>query len=364
MTAPDVASSPVASSPVTSAPAVAPDAPLSEAELAALDAAYVSPTYLRTPFREFLLQNDRGLYWLRAPRGVGKTLFVRGIIARRPGRNPAERDGIDSATSSDVRAFGVHLVAGDTPAAVLAALDAAFAAECGPAAPVDGEGQTPAEALLARLRHWHAQVVGSGAKRLLVCLDGVEKLADGADLLPPAAALPAGVILLLTSRPLEPGEPAASSEGAVVREVRYGDADYTDLLARVFKVRTRPLLQDKVVAHFRQLLETKTAFERGGRDNRLTNDPELRDSLKAEWKKLTNAYPRYTGLPLPITPLVGLLDQFDQLWVDLIDHAEQRFADLAAMLDALTAGRLEVEAVAGLPRGEALMAHLRALPAN
>ncbi|WP_238119216.1 MULTISPECIES: hypothetical protein [unclassified Xanthobacter] len=354
MTAPDVALSPLTSAP-------AQEAPLSAAELAALDAAYVSPTYLRTPFREFLLRNDRGLYWLRAPHGVGKTLFVRGIIARRPGRNPAEQEGIDSATSSDVRAFGVHLVAGDPPAAVLAALDAAFAAECGPGATVDGEAQTPAEALLVRFRKWHAQVVGSGAKRLLVCLDGVEKLAEGAALPPPAAALPAGVIVLVTSRSPD-GERPAGPEGATVRDVCYGDADYTDMLARYFKNRTRPLLRAKVVAHFRQLLETKAPFESGGRDNRLTNDPELRDSLKAEWKKLTNIYPRYTGLPLPITPLVGLLDQFDQLWADLIDHAERRFTDLAAMLDALTDGRLEVEAVADLPRGEGLLAHLRALP--
>lgn len=341
---------------------LAPAQDQSDADFSTQDAAYVSPSYLRTPLREFLLTNDRGLYWLRAPAGLGKTLFARGIVARRPGRDPAVREGIDSAISSDVRSFGVHVAAGASAADVLAALEAAFAAEFG-LAPGAAD---PGEDLAGCLKRWHEHVVSTGAKRLMVCIDGLEKLAEGAaaSLVPPASAVPAGVILLLTSRPLDeaPGLAPVPTEGAVIREVSYGDTPYKDMLQRYFKDRTRPLLRQKVVNHFSQLLETKTAFERGGRDNRLTNDPELRDALKGDWKKLTNKYPRYTGLPLPVAPLVGHLDQFDQLWVDLIERSDKRFDDLSAMLDALTAETLPVEAVAGLPKGEALRAHLETLP--
>jgi hypothetical protein len=57
----------------------------------------MSPTYLRTPMREYLVQNDKGVYWLRAPRDAGKTQLARGVIERRPSpKDPATMEGIDS----------------------------------------------------------------------------------------------------------------------------------------------------------------------------------------------------------------------------------------------------------------------------
>ncbi|MFG1373712.1 hypothetical protein V5F32_16175 [Xanthobacter oligotrophicus] len=338
-------------------------------DFAALDAAYVSPTYLRTPLREFLLTTDRGLYWLRAPAGIGKTLFVRGIIARRPGRSPGVLEGIDSTISSDIRAIGIHVQGALTPRALVAALKDAVTAEFGVAL-AEGSGVEPTQTdILALLGAARDHVTTTGAKRLLVAIDGLEEIGDRDTIaiLPAAAALPPGVVLLLTSRPAADWPQglfeATTTQvgGGVAREIGYDDTVYTDMLHGYFKNQIRPLMRSRAIAHLTHLLETKAAFERGGRDNRLTNDPMLRDALKDDWKKLTNKYPRYSGIQLPVVPLVEMLDQFDQLWVDLIDRADRRFDGVSAILRALAGGSLQVEEVAGLPQGPDLRARLGTL---
>jgi hypothetical protein len=45
----------------------------------AFDKRYFSPTYLRTPLGDFLTRESRGLFWLRAPGHVGKSMFVLGL---------------------------------------------------------------------------------------------------------------------------------------------------------------------------------------------------------------------------------------------------------------------------------------------
>ena len=47
---------------------------------ARLDRNYKSPEYLRKPFAQFLENNDRGIFLLRAPAHVGKTTFVHGLM--------------------------------------------------------------------------------------------------------------------------------------------------------------------------------------------------------------------------------------------------------------------------------------------
>jgi len=325
-------------------------------DFAALDAAYVSPTYLRTPFREFLLTRDRGLYWLRAPAGIGKSFFARGLVAKKPGRD----DGIDSAIHADVRAVALHLPPGGD---LLARLDAAVA---------ESLGGTPAAGgtLADRFAPWLELAQAAGGRRLLLCIDALEQ-ADAAELaalLPAAADLPVGVVILLTSRPAAEWPPeqlaaltAQLGEGAMVREIDLMEPTYVDMLRGFFKERTRPLLRQLMVDHLEQMMVAKSAFGPPGRDDRLTNNPVLRDTLKSDWKKLTNKYPRYTGQQLPVVPLVPLLDQFDQLWVDLIDRSEQRFDLLSPVIGKLTAGALKLEQVAALPKGDPLLAQLDAL---
>ena len=340
-------------------------------DLAMLDAAYVSPTYLRTPLREFLLTKDRGLYWLRTAAGMGKTAFVRGIIARRPGRDPAALEGIDSTISSDIRSFGIHVREPLTPQALMAALTDAFAMEFGVVLAGDSGADPAPGDILALLVAAQEHVATTGARRLLVAIDGLERIGSGISILPAATEMPPGVILLLTSRPASDWPPgqfevaaAQVGGGAVVRDAGYDDGVYTDMLRSYFKNKIRPLMRSRAIAHLTHLLETKASFERGGRDNRLTNDPLLRDALKDDWKKLTNKHPRYSGIQLPVVPLVAMLDQFDQLWVDLIDRAERRFDGVSSIIAALATGTLQVEEVAGLPTGPDLPVRLGALQAQ
>lgn len=348
----------------------------------ASDASYVSPAYLRTPFRSFLVSFDKGIYWLRMPADTGKTQFVRGIIAKRPAKDGTP-EGIDSAISSGARTIAVSLGAGAGPQALLDGLKAAFDAELaleGEAAARTAPAVRCDDPALAQadVASWLATLAGivqeAGGKRLVVCIDALEQAAapNGAtasviDILPDIGQLPPGVVLLLTSRLKEdwPADLYAQAEakfaaGPAVsgQEVPLDDAAYVDAMRRLFQERLRPLLRARAGTLLQGLLENRASFEKGGRDARLTNDPTLRDALKDDWKKLTNKFPRYSGQLLPIAPLVPLLDTFDQLWVDVLGHGERRFRYVYLIIQRLMEGTVAVEDVAGLPHGADLDARL------
>ena len=100
-------------------------------DFSAMDAAYVSPTYLRAHMREYLYSYDNGVYWLRAPSHTGKTLFVRGLTARRLAKDQTTSEGIDSNIATGMRAVAVHIrkEGGSGPRQFVEALKAAFDAE-------------------------------------------------------------------------------------------------------------------------------------------------------------------------------------------------------------------------------------------
>lgn len=334
------------------------------------DADYVSPAHLRTPFRSFLVTYDRGFYWLRMPAGAGKTQFVRGIIARRTGKDGSP-EGIDSAISSGARAIAVGLTAPVGPAALVEGLKAAFEAELAVPAPDAAGAADSWDAFAAWLGALAAAAAGQGAKRLLVCIDGLEAAEDATiALLPGLPAIPPGVLLLLTSRPAEDwpadrlalaASRLAPGPGAGIHDVRLSDADYVDALRKLFVERLRPLLRSRANALLLSLMETRATYERGGRDPRLTADPVLRDALKDDWKKLTNKFPRYSGQQLPVDPLGPVLDTFDRLWTDTLAKSEGRAGRFFLMVRHLAGGSLAVEEVADLPLGEALDTRLAAL---
>ena len=336
----------------------------------AADADYVSPAYLRTPFRSFLVSHERGLYWLRMPAGAGKTAFLRGIVARRTGKDGSP-EGIDSAISSGARAIAVGLGAATSPAALVEALNGAFAAEFACPAPNAEAAADSAGTFAAWLGALAAAAAGQGAKRLLVCIDGLEK-ADAATLalLPGLSNLPPGVVLLLASRPAEDWPAAhyaaaaaklAPGPGVGAHEVGLSDPDHVDALRKLFVERLRPLLRSRSNAMLLSLMETRATYDRGGRDARLTADPVLRDALKDDWKKLTNKFPRYSGQQLPVAPLGPVLDTFDRLWTDTLVKSEGRSGCFFLMVRHLAAGDLAVEQVADLPSGEALDTRLAGL---
>lgn len=334
------------------------------------DAGYVSPAHLRTPFRSFIISFDKGIYWLRMPQDTGKTQFVRGIVAKRPPKDGGAPEGIDSAISSGMRSIAVALSPGADPEALVAAVKGAFEAEFGPIEGTDPMPTVGSEAAQAEFAAWLGRLAAAARaahdKRLLICIDGLEAAASAPahtvlDVLPTIDQMPDGVVLLLTSRPKAAwadGDAYAKAEAKFaagpavsVHELGLEDPAYTDALKRVFKDNLRELLRGRAIATLLSLLEAKATIEKGGRDQRLTDDPTLRDTLKVDWKKLTNKFPRYASIQLPVAPLVPLLDQFDQLWVDVLDRGDRRYRYVRLIVRRLADGSLPVEGVGGLPQG-------------
>jgi hypothetical protein len=351
------------------------------------DADYMSPAYLRNHFRQTCTQFDRGIYWLRAPAGMGKTQFVRGVTGKRPGKDPTKHEALDTSIYAGARAIAFHIRKGDAtgPRQFVKGLKTAFDAELdldadeqaktAPALRYDDPvaAREDFNAWLVRLRDCATM---KGAKRFILCIDGLEQMGEpGAfaetypliELLPSAREVPADVTLLLCSRPAAdwPAGPfdraqarIGDGEGFTTLDLVLQEKAYVELLQRYFTERLRLFFRSRAQARLQEILETKAPFEKKGRDARLTNDPILRDGLKDDWKKLTNKFPRYNGEPLPVTPIVGILDQRDKLWADMIDRTELRFSHVAALTARLLDGSFPLEQVEGLPKGEAMLASL------
>jgi hypothetical protein len=351
------------------------------------DADYMSPAYLRNHFRQTCIQFDKGIYWLRAPAGMGKTQFIRGVTGKRPGKDPTKFEALDTSIFANTRAIAFHIRKGDAigPRHLVEGLKTAFDAEL--ELDADEQAQTAPSlryddpvgaredfnAWLVRLRDC---VTTKGAKRLIVCIDGLDQMGEPGpfaepypllELLPSVREVPADVTLLLSSRPAADWPPGlfdraqariGEGEGFTALDLALQEKAYVELLQRYFTERLRPFFRSRAQRRLLELLENKTPFEKGGRDARLTNDPILRDALKDDWKKLTNKFPRWGSEPFPVRPIVGILDQRDKLWADMIDRTELRFSHVAALTARLLDGSFTLEQVEGLPKGEAMLISL------
>jgi hypothetical protein len=353
-------------------------------DCAVMDAAYVSPTYLRAHMREYLYSFDKGVYWLRSPSYTGKTLFVRGLTAKRLAKDKTTLEGIDSNIATGMRTIVFHVRNGCGPRELIEGLSAAFAAEF-------ELGEAERASIAPNIRYadaaeasadfvaWLAQLrdaaIAKGAQRLLVGVDGLERFGapgSGAfeetysivDLLPPET--PQGVVLLLTSRPADAWpagtyEPAAQKFegkfGYMPREITLKDDGYVKMLRLYFWETVRPMFRSRAKAHLEQLLEGKPKLTKT-KDPRLNNDLTFRDAMKEEWKKLTNKFPRYAMDPLPVGELKGVLDQIDKLWADLMDRGDQRFKFVSLMLGRVVDGSLALDQVAELPKGDDMVGAL------
>lgn len=176
----------------------------------ALEARYMEPTYLRQPFVEFVRSHDCGIFWLSAPGHTGKSMFVKGLA------DPAAVNG--KPLGSDLLVAALFIKREILPTArdlrnflteqVLK--DGFGLSERGADFPqLDTKAADPAQAFV---QHLHAVMTLKPARinKVILCLDGLDELpaTDGkekslAEFLPSPDVLPAGLYLLLTSRPLE-----------------------------------------------------------------------------------------------------------------------------------------------------------------
>jgi hypothetical protein len=355
---------------------------------------YMSPRYLRSLLREYFAVNDKGVYWVRAPRLLGKTQLVRGCIERMPAKDGTAMEAIDSNLSSDLRSIGFYIRGDrkDGPRQFVEALHAGIAVELN-LTPDELAGVAPgirygdaAEAradFAAWLKRLQETVVAKGGKRLLVCVDGLDAMTEAGsggyeepfailDLLPAVSELPTNVVFLVTSR--LPAECTAgftdriaaklgTGAGFVLKELDLTDTEYGELLLKYFRERLQPYFRTRIINYWTPILKDKLKFEKGGRDDRLTKDPGLRDGLKVDWKNLTNKYPRYSGQPVPVASILHILDEIDKLWKDTLDKSEGRFRGVDLVIARLLDGSLKLEDVAGLPAGDDMLGKLEALKA-
>jgi hypothetical protein len=355
---------------------------------------YASPRYLRSPLREYFAVNDKGIYWLQASRGLGKTQLVRGIIERQASKDKTAIEGIDSNLSSDVRSIGFYIRNDrkDGPRQFVEALHANIGEELqlspderAALAPAVNYGDAPAARadFVVWLKKVLEAVATKGGKRLLVCVDGLDAMAEPGgggyeeafpilDILPAVAEVPQHVVFLVTSR--LPAEcPAGLADriaaklgkgsGFVAKELDLNDKEYVELLLKYFRDRLQPYFRTRIINYWTPILKDKLKFEKGGRDDRLTKDPGLRDGLKVDWKNLTNKYPRYSGQPVPVASILHILDEIDKLWKDMLDKSEMRFRGVDLIIARLLDGTLKIEDVEGLPKGDELASKLEALKA-
>jgi hypothetical protein len=149
----------------------------------------------------------------------------------------------------------------------------------------------------------------------------------------------------------------------VAKELDLNDKEYVELLLKYFRDRLQPYFRDRIVNYWTPILKDKLKFEKGGRDDRLTKDPGLRDGLKVDWKNLTNKYPRYSRQPVPVASILHVLDEIDKLWDDMLQKSAMRFRGIDLIIARLLDGTLAMEEVAALPHGDELVSKLEGMKA-
>jgi hypothetical protein len=354
---------------------------------------YASPRYLRSPLREYFSMNDKGIYWLQASRALGKTQLVRGVIERQVSpKDKTTIEGIDTNLSSDVRSIGFY-IRGDRKDGPRQFVDALYAnigeelqlnpdERAGLAPSINyGDAAAARADFVAWLKKLQEVVLAKGGKRLLVCLDALDAMAEPGsggfeepfpilDILPTVREVPNYVVLLATSRlpaecPAGLTDRIAAKFGTgssyVAKELDVNDPEYVELLLKYFRDRLQQYYRTRIISYWTPILKDKLKFDKGGRDDRLTKDPGLRDGLKVDWKNLTNKYPRYSGNPVPVASILHFLDEIDKLWKDMLEKSENRFRGVDLIIARMLDGSLKIEEVADLPKGDELVSKLEGM---
>ena len=236
---------------------------------------YVPPTYMADGIRRFLEEHDRGIVWLRAPAHTGKT-----VIAEKAAKLLADDPGDVFVATFKIKReyrYGIEAFKTFIAKAFLPDTDVNH-----PFAWARADGKALAKAFAAdadRLLE-RARDLSAAHDRVLLVIDGLDELpAPGtgdspdirhgiADLIPKADALPAGMFLLLTSRPVEKGETPAWVRRKVETALRgqkhvhtididRDTPDYRRLLRQVFdKALVTPVKKSRRPKHPDTLFET------------------------------------------------------------------------------------------------------------
>jgi len=185
---------------------------------ARIDRNYLSPSYLRADLVDFLAQIDRGVFWLQAPAHIGKTTFIQGLSDPERGDKPID-SRFDWERKGKVVAYFCRKEYRSGLGGMIAHLDRMLEkryrgsdnvrSEQPNFRPVVDEG-TP-EAFVKWLQEWRMfaerkRIVETDAP-LILAIDGLDEAdppnsSSPLQVLPAPSLLPAGIYLVLTSRPV------------------------------------------------------------------------------------------------------------------------------------------------------------------
>lgn len=212
------------------------------------DNRFISPEWLRGALRRHMEAHSSGIFWLQAPGHIGKTMFVRGLLGEGLGEKARDQQRalLGKDTTLDVAAlflkreyrFDITQFASSLENQVRR--DLRMDTRLRLVLPTQG---TPKELQEGFVEFATVARRASMAKRLIIAVDGLDELRDPEghasviDYIPPAAALPDDVTLLLTSRPPEDCPEWLKSRlkqefapGRDVHSVGLEDVAYRDLL--------------------------------------------------------------------------------------------------------------------------------------
>jgi len=171
-----------------------------------LEAEYLSPKYLREPLKAFIEGNDKGIYWVRAPAHIGKSVFVSGLIRERRLEKKSLLRGLQVVSFHIRREYRYHppMFKEYLNDKLKEVLDLQSAVRELPQLDLDDPDHS------AAFCRWLGEIMAIYRGRrpddkLLICLDGLDELirvddASILDFVPRPGQLPDHVYLLLTSR--------------------------------------------------------------------------------------------------------------------------------------------------------------------
>lgn len=317
-----------------------------------LAASAIRPDYLRKPLLDFVEGHDQGVYWLKAPGHVGKTVFVADLV-RRP-----LRQNIRTCAYHIKREYNCHPAQfGESLGDALRAatvLDLSAGIRELPRLQLD----LPREECPRAFAEWLAslQYASTFSGPLLICIDGLDELPDPkdglsiADYLPTSGQLPDNVFLLLTSRP-ERDCPAwldeqlarlAADPGSEARNIDLREnAEYHALMRDFFLQRLELQWKNAVTGQLEQASDALASRQPDGLPKGWPAfaESEFKRLGKKNWQAVQAAQA-----------------DFEAMFLALLDKADYRFLFLTYLADTLQY-LPDWRQADGIPAGEAMLKH-------
>ncbi|MBC7618377.1 MAG: hypothetical protein H7293_05195 [Candidatus Saccharibacteria bacterium] len=321
-----------------------------------LKASLLSPEYLHQPLEAFMASHNKGIFWLKAQGHVGKTLFTQDVLQRNAKRQALccafyiKRE-YNAYPVQFATALGTALCSDDVldltaRTKALPELASDISPDQAPAAFVDW---------ITALR----RISGKRDQSLVVCIDGLDELPDGANqlsiahYLPDAAQLPVGVYLLLTSRPASDCPTWLNSW--LQSRLHDGPHMQTMLVDPASNQSYHALMRTYFYSHLdvQWKHDVHQAMAYAAAPSGLQQPaPEMPESMQAFAKKQLSPGAREVNWAV-VNPVFA---DFESCFHSLLEKAEYRFLFFSYLVDTL-ATLAEWKVIEGLPSGKQMFAH-------